>query len=61
MPSENGNHFQEYLDKMRELEVALKLVAYNTWECARLTRKTADYTLLTCFYVREVLDGKSRD
>lgn len=50
------NPFAEYLDKMRELEVAIKLTAWHTQECARQTRKAAECTMLACYHIKEGLN-----
>ena len=55
MPSESASPFAEYLEKLGELEKAIKLVAYHTAECARQTEKAADYTELTVYYVKGYL------
>ncbi len=47
--------WDEYLEKMRELEVQVKLVVYHSLEAARLTEKAADYSLLAAFHAREAL------
>uniref|UniRef100_A0A6M3L0E6 Uncharacterized protein n=1 Tax=viral metagenome TaxID=1070528 RepID=A0A6M3L0E6_9ZZZZ len=58
MPYENANPFAEYLEKMRELEQAVKLTAYHTLECARQAEKAADYSLLAVYHVKEILNER---
>jgi len=52
---ESDNPFAEYLEKMRELEQAVKLTAFHTSECAKQTEKVADNTLLTVHFVKEII------
>ena len=48
----------EYLEAMRRLELAIKLVSYHTRECAKHTERTAIYALLTAYHVREYTKRK---
>ena len=48
----------EYLEAMRKLEIAVKLTAFHTRECAKHTERTATYALLTVYHVREYTKRK---
>lgn len=48
----------DYLKALNKCCEAVKLTAWHTAECARQCDKTVDYTLLTVYFVKEVLSER---
>jgi hypothetical protein len=47
--------WQPYVDKMRQVEIAVKLTAFHTQECVNATEEVVHYTEKTVDKIKEYL------